>query len=140
MGPEPSRAECSGLHERRRIRNDETVRRNHLETAREHRSADTVKDVVVGTVRVGDVANHVVTCGGRARVRLRIADQPRHRHLRAARQLHREVADAAASQRALTDRLKESRERELEALVSAEVRAALSEAGVELVDYRMLRE
>lgn len=37
-------------------------------------------------------------------------------------------------------RLKESRERELEALVSAEVRAALSEAGVELVDYRMLRE
>jgi predicted glycoside hydrolase/deacetylase ChbG (UPF0249 family) len=35
-------------------------------------------------------------------------------------------------------RLKESRERELEALVSPEVRAALVEAGVELVNYRML--
>jgi chitin disaccharide deacetylase len=37
-------------------------------------------------------------------------------------------------------RLKESRERELEALVSPEVRAALTETGVELVNYRMLRE
>ena len=35
-------------------------------------------------------------------------------------------------------RLKESRERELEALVAPEVRAALVEAGVELVNYRML--
>jgi predicted glycoside hydrolase/deacetylase ChbG (UPF0249 family) len=33
-------------------------------------------------------------------------------------------------------RLKESRERELEALLSPEVRAALDEAGVELVNYR----
>jgi predicted glycoside hydrolase/deacetylase ChbG (UPF0249 family) len=35
-------------------------------------------------------------------------------------------------------RLKESRERELEALLAPEVRAALAEAGVELVNYRML--
>jgi predicted glycoside hydrolase/deacetylase ChbG (UPF0249 family) len=35
-------------------------------------------------------------------------------------------------------RLKESRERELEALVAPEVRAALTEAGVELVNYRLL--
>jgi predicted glycoside hydrolase/deacetylase ChbG (UPF0249 family) len=35
-------------------------------------------------------------------------------------------------------RLKESRERELQALVSPEVRSALAEAGVELVNYRML--
>jgi hopanoid biosynthesis associated protein HpnK len=34
-------------------------------------------------------------------------------------------------------RLKESREREMEALVAPEVRAALVEAGVELVNYRM---
>jgi predicted glycoside hydrolase/deacetylase ChbG (UPF0249 family) len=37
-------------------------------------------------------------------------------------------------------RLKESRERELEALVAPEVRAALMEAGVELVNYRMLAQ
>jgi predicted glycoside hydrolase/deacetylase ChbG (UPF0249 family) len=35
-------------------------------------------------------------------------------------------------------RLKESRERELEALMAPEVRAALVEAGVELVNYRTL--
>jgi predicted glycoside hydrolase/deacetylase ChbG (UPF0249 family) len=35
-------------------------------------------------------------------------------------------------------RLKESRERELQALVAPEVRAALVEAGVELVNYRVL--
>jgi len=35
-------------------------------------------------------------------------------------------------------RLKESRERELEALVSPEVRAALAQAQVELVNYRSL--
>jgi predicted glycoside hydrolase/deacetylase ChbG (UPF0249 family) len=35
-------------------------------------------------------------------------------------------------------RLKESRERELEALISPEVRAALAQAGVELVNYRTL--
>ena len=35
-------------------------------------------------------------------------------------------------------RLKESRERELEALTSPEVRAALAESGVELVSYRSL--
>jgi predicted glycoside hydrolase/deacetylase ChbG (UPF0249 family) len=35
-------------------------------------------------------------------------------------------------------RLKESRERELEALLAPEVRSALTEAGVELVNYRML--
>ncbi|HXM40033.1 MAG TPA: ChbG/HpnK family deacetylase [Bryobacteraceae bacterium] len=35
-------------------------------------------------------------------------------------------------------RLKESREREMEALAAPEVRAALAEAGVELVNYRML--
>jgi predicted glycoside hydrolase/deacetylase ChbG (UPF0249 family) len=35
-------------------------------------------------------------------------------------------------------RLKESREREMEALVAPQVRAALVEAGVELVNYRML--
>jgi predicted glycoside hydrolase/deacetylase ChbG (UPF0249 family) len=35
-------------------------------------------------------------------------------------------------------RLKDSRERELEALIAPEVRAALAEAQVELVDYRML--
>jgi predicted glycoside hydrolase/deacetylase ChbG (UPF0249 family) len=35
-------------------------------------------------------------------------------------------------------RLKESREREMEALVAPAVRAALAEAGVELVNYRML--
>jgi len=37
-------------------------------------------------------------------------------------------------------RLKESRQRELEALTSAEVRAAVKEAGVEVVDYRFLSE
>jgi predicted glycoside hydrolase/deacetylase ChbG (UPF0249 family) len=36
-------------------------------------------------------------------------------------------------------RLKESRERELEALLASEVRAALAEAGVELVNYRASR-
>jgi len=35
-------------------------------------------------------------------------------------------------------RLKESRERELEALVAPQVRAALLDAGVELVNYRIL--
>ena len=40
--------------------------------------------------------------------------------------------------RASRTRLKESRELELEALVAPEVRAALAEAGVELIDYRML--
>jgi len=35
-------------------------------------------------------------------------------------------------------RLKESRQRELEALMDPEVRAALADAGVELVNYRML--
>ncbi len=35
-------------------------------------------------------------------------------------------------------RLKESRERELEALVAPEVRAALAESGVELVNYDKL--
>ena len=37
-------------------------------------------------------------------------------------------------------RLKESRERELEALMASEVRAALVEAEVDLVNYRMLND
>jgi len=44
-----------------------------------------------------------------------------------------------AALRAAPTRLKESRERELEALVSAEAREALANGGVELVDYRGLR-
>jgi len=40
--------------------------------------------------------------------------------------------------RAARTRLKESRERELEALTSPQVREALTRAGVELVNYRML--
>jgi predicted glycoside hydrolase/deacetylase ChbG (UPF0249 family) len=40
--------------------------------------------------------------------------------------------------RAAYTRLKESRERELRALTSREVRAALAESGVELVSYRSL--
>jgi predicted glycoside hydrolase/deacetylase ChbG (UPF0249 family) len=40
--------------------------------------------------------------------------------------------------RAAPTRLKESREKELLALTSTEVRAALHESGVELVSYRAL--
>lgn len=43
-----------------------------------------------------------------------------------------------AELRSARTRLKESRERELEALVAPETRRALADAGVELVDYRML--
>ena len=39
---------------------------------------------------------------------------------------------------AASTRLKESRERELEALIAPETRQALGEAAVELVDYRQL--
>lgn len=45
----------------------------------------------------------------------------------------------AAELRAARTRLKESRERELRALTSGEVRLALREANVELVSYRQLR-
>ena len=41
--------------------------------------------------------------------------------------------------RAAATRLKESRERELEALVAAEVRNAIEKRGIELVNYRQLR-
>ncbi len=41
--------------------------------------------------------------------------------------------------RAASTRLKESRERELRALIDPQVRAALTEAGVELVNYRQLQ-
>jgi predicted glycoside hydrolase/deacetylase ChbG (UPF0249 family) len=41
--------------------------------------------------------------------------------------------------RAAATRLKESRERELEALVAAEVRSAIEKRGIELVNYRQLQ-
>ena len=44
-----------------------------------------------------------------------------------------------AALRAAPTRLKESREEELRALTSAEVREAVARAGIELVDYRKLR-
>ena len=40
-----------------------------------------------------------------------------------------------AALRAARTRLKESREEELEALVAPEVRAAMTQAGIELVNY-----
>jgi predicted glycoside hydrolase/deacetylase ChbG (UPF0249 family) len=43
-----------------------------------------------------------------------------------------------ADLRSAHTRLKESRERELEALIAPETRRAVADAGVALVDYRML--